>query len=275
MQVDPMASSFDSWSVYSYGMDNPVRYVDPTGMFSVGFNQDDFGGNDKKEDPPAVKYTDLPTVEVRDSYDRNKFTRIDGKLVKNTNLFATAQSLESVGHSSLSQRILGEDGFSGNLAKSYMAYRIQNNEASGTVLAGTLGLPLGLIGGIEALPILTSGYVGASALYFEGSLLATEVAGLASTKALGYMGVASAYLYRNTGGSKQWVRLGGSYSHNLGQKISLSIRWGASPANKGKYLKKIGSPLLRGLNQWFRQQRAFPGGWSWRSADSGHFHLKK
>jgi RHS repeat-associated protein len=47
MQVDPMASSYDSWSTYTYGMDNPVRYVDPTGMFSVGFNQDDFWGPGK------------------------------------------------------------------------------------------------------------------------------------------------------------------------------------------------------------------------------------
>ncbi|MFT4668173.1 MAG: RHS repeat-associated protein [Polaribacter sp.] len=67
MQVDPMASSYDSWSVYTYGMDNPVRYVDPTGMSAVGFNQDDFGGSDKREEPlkPEVTYTDLlPTVEV-------------------------------------------------------------------------------------------------------------------------------------------------------------------------------------------------------------------
>jgi len=32
LSVDPMAEKYPSWSPYSYTLNNPVRYVDPTGM---------------------------------------------------------------------------------------------------------------------------------------------------------------------------------------------------------------------------------------------------
>jgi RHS repeat-associated protein len=80
MQVDPLASSFDSWSTYNYGMDNPVRYVDPTGMFSVGFNQDDWAGEENTSDlEPEVTYTDLlPTVEVVATKVEKRYNDRDG-----------------------------------------------------------------------------------------------------------------------------------------------------------------------------------------------------
>lgn len=76
-----------------------------------------------------------------------------------------------------------------------------------------------------------------------------------------------------TGPTKQWVRLGSSYSHNLASKTSFSIRWGASPGNKGKYLKQIPSDRMRHLNQWLRKQK-LPGN-NWRTKDPGHLHIKK
>jgi hypothetical protein len=45
---------------------------------------------------------------------------------------------------------------------------------------------------------------------------------------------------RDTGPMKQWIRVGPSYSHNLGIQTTSSIRWGASPANKGKYFNQKG-----------------------------------
>ncbi|MEL6636596.1 MAG: RHS repeat-associated core domain-containing protein [Bacteroidota bacterium] len=83
----------------------------------------------------------------------------------------------------------------------------------------------------------------------------------------------SQFLRKAFGPAKQWLRVGPSYSKALGQGISKSIRWGASPAKKGKYIKQIGSPRLQRFNQWLRSKKLPFGGW--RSADPGHFHLKK
>jgi hypothetical protein len=71
-----------------------------------------------------------------------------------------------------------------------------------------------------------------------------------------------------TGGVKQWVRIGSSYSIEGGFK-TVAIRWGAG----GKYWKTIGSEYLQGLNKSLRQMKiSFD---SWRTADPGHFHLWK
>ena len=68
-----------------------------------------------------------------------------------------------------------------------------------------------------------------------------------------------------TGGWKQWVRLGNSYSKS-GDFQTRSLRWGASPY----YTKKIGNPTLRNINQSLRNTK-FPYD-NWRTADPGHIH---
>ncbi|MBA4387843.1 MAG: hypothetical protein C0404_07670 [Verrucomicrobia bacterium] len=70
---------------------------------------------------------------------------------------------------------------------------------------------------------------------------------------------------------KQWIRIGPSYSKTKGEAVEMSIRRGASPAGKGKYLAQIGNQTLRQFNQWLRGLR-IPGT-SWRVRDGGHFHL--
>jgi len=70
-----------------------------------------------------------------------------------------------------------------------------------------------------------------------------------------------------TGGRKQWVRLGSSYSKS-GKFQTKSLRWGASPY----YTKKIGNPTLRNINQNLRNTK-FPYD-NWRTADPGHIHYK-
>ena len=70
-----------------------------------------------------------------------------------------------------------------------------------------------------------------------------------------------------TGGWKQWVRLGNSYSKS-GDFQTKSLRWGASPY----YTKKIGNPTLRNINQNLRNTK-FPYD-NWRTADPGHIHYK-
>jgi hypothetical protein len=91
---------------------------------------------------------------------------------------------------------------------------------------------------------------------------------------LGSAGVGSALngLKTAMGPLRQWIRFGPSYSANLGQTISLSLRWGASPAKGGKYVQQIPNPALQRFNQWLRA-RKFPGE-SWRTQDPGHLHIK-
>ncbi len=92
-----------------------------------------------------------------------------------------------------------------------------------------------------------------------------------ATGALAFEGLGA--LKFATGPSSQWLRVGPSYSKSLGTDIALSIRWGASPARRGFYLKQIGSPTLLDINQYLRSKRIPFGGW--RFADPGHLHLKK
>ncbi|MCL1666558.1 hypothetical protein M2T82_00630 [Elizabethkingia ursingii] len=107
------------------------------------------------------------------------------------------------------------------------------------------------------------------------------------------LGIAGKYLYRNrglisegvfraysvipkgiqnfnksTGGIKQWIRTGRSYSIEGGFK-TYSTRWGAG----GNYWKKIGNPTLQNWNKAFRKTK-LPGN-NWRVKDPGHFHWKK
>lgn len=89
----------------------------------------------------------------------------------------------------------------------------------------------------------------------------------------------SAYVYATThigpwvagatGGLYQWLRFGPSYSRELQQPMSYSIRWGASP----RFAYRIGNDWLRSLNQWVRQLKIPID--SWRTNDPGHLHLKK
>ena len=75
--------------------------------------------------------------------------------------------------------------------------------------------------------------------------------------------------FEKTGGMKQWLRLGKSYSIKGSHQVSKSLRWGASP----KHANKIGNSFLRRVNQWLRNKK-LPGK-SWRVRDPGHFHIKK
>jgi uncharacterized protein RhaS with RHS repeats len=97
-----------------------------------------------------------------------------------------------------------------------------------------------------------------------------EVSGTAYGAVLGGVGAAKT-AGAVFGPMKQWVRIGPSYSRELGQQVRLSLRWGASPARGGKYLQQIPNETMRSFNQWIRQQK-LPGG-NWRIADPGHFHL--
>lgn len=40
LQMDPMADSYYPWSPYAWAMNNPIKYMDPTGMFSTHTDED-------------------------------------------------------------------------------------------------------------------------------------------------------------------------------------------------------------------------------------------
>ncbi len=71
-----------------------------------------------------------------------------------------------------------------------------------------------------------------------------------------------------TGGLKQWVRFGRSFSKSGGFETK-GIRWGAG----GKYYEKIGNQKLRELNKSLRKKKLPVN--NWRVKDHGHFHLWK
>jgi len=83
----------------------------------------------------------------------------------------------------------------------------------------------------------------------------------------GFFESISTMFKQETGGLKQWVRTGMSYS-KVGGFDTKSIRWGSSP----HYAEKIGNTTLRRINQSLRNKRIpIDNG---RTADAGHFHLK-
>jgi len=70
-----------------------------------------------------------------------------------------------------------------------------------------------------------------------------------------------------TGGSKQWIHIGKSYSKATGLR-TMAIRWGTN----NHFGKRIGSQNLRVLNSHLRNMR-LPVNSSWGALDPEHFHL--
>ena len=94
--------------------------------------------------------------------------------------------------------------------------------------------------------------------YVGGKVLGS-VLGNVSNKVISFIG-------KYTGGTKQWIRTGSSYSVKGGFK-TYSTRWRAG----GNYWKKIGNPTLQNWNKSLRNTK-IPGN-SWRVQDKRSFSL--
>jgi hypothetical protein len=116
-----------------------------------------------------------------------------------------------------------------------------------------------------------TGNYGYSVLGGLASLWTPDTA-ISTVATLGSFGGGAA-ISKAAGPLKQWVRIGPSYSRAGGFPVAMSIRWGASPARGGAYLRQIPSETMREFNQWLRSKSLPFGGW--RSADPGYFHLGK
>jgi RHS repeat-associated protein len=59
LSVDPMADDYPRWSPYAYSMDNPLKYIDPTGMAPI-----DIDILDKNDNKVAILETDQYEGEI-------------------------------------------------------------------------------------------------------------------------------------------------------------------------------------------------------------------
>ena len=123
-QVDPMADSYYPWSPYAWVMNNPMKFIDPTGMFADYFdNRGEFIGDDGVDDGEIrvlnSSQNDLPT---------NLFES-DGKTISKSVGTSNSQLLDKVGFrgnesalENIVNHYLGELGFDQNAKVNYDSY---------------------------------------------------------------------------------------------------------------------------------------------------------
>jgi RHS repeat-associated protein len=259
---DPHAENYYSWSPYHYAANNPLLITDPTGM---DWYRNEDGTAYIWREGSAQTYTH--TIGEGDNAISMTMSRVGETYVQmlsdGTKMVWNQQNLESMTEpQSFEQGTMSfmENWSSSNNFFASLGYNILNDA-------------------YVAIQPLTFGLIGETTNEFTGGIAHTNLDGTTNYKGINSATSTAALLFGGsaassstkaaTGGIKQWIRIGSSYSHNLGSKTALSIRWGASP----KYANKIGNTILRDLNQSIRQSK-LPGD-SWRVKDAGHLHIMK
>jgi len=104
--VDPLAEKYYSWSPYAYVANNPLKYIDPTGMYFWIYYKDDDGKEQKYNFDPNVEYTGNNSF-IKSVYEGYNYLKEQGV---NMELFDTF-----IGNEKVSIDIkLGDPKFSGN-----------------------------------------------------------------------------------------------------------------------------------------------------------------
>jgi RHS repeat-associated protein len=306
LSVDPLTNDYPSWSPYPFAMNRPVDGIDldgeewkpyyssndkekknPIGYNWVGY--DDFGtppagtvanatldkgryfyfySSDQKnmsgkleiysKDKKPVPYPQGPDNSTLFNYtfyfnqhygsDKNALTRtkVTGDIwnVEYWTSFLSGQERSKVNY--YAQNEIVEDKlkiWSINIEDLFYSFRKDHG----------LGVPATAITSIypETIFIPVFPEIKGASLIYKGESLFARTENL---------------LVRQTGGWKQWFRVGPSYSIQ-GQFKTFGLRWGASP----KYAPRIGNTFLRGVNQNLRNLKIPLN--SWRTADPGHLHF--
>jgi len=234
--LDPLAGEAVAWTPFRYGFNNPIRFIDSDGLFET--------------EAAAKKYAKGNGIKLK----HNFFQFLVKGRAKN-NIVENSDGTFSIDNGKDNTSISNLGGDLGIMTASLIKpHDVIFKETEGNIVFGqttteTLrdgsemdstpqggSIPVGGGGGLKLLPKLKKAF----------------------------------------GPLKNWVRgPKGSYSKALGKKTQKSISWGASPAKNGKYLKRIGSPTLRKLNQWLRGKKLPPGKKSWRTKDPGYLNLDK
>ena len=305
LSLDPLAADYLSWSAYSYVMGNPVMIIDPTGAAAedtgpIAFNYTASTTTVTYYVGASSKFNQLD--EHTKNFLMQKWQMMDDDIIYKRLLgeaiyqgsdaydqwigdpdfwTSNAQSNWNAGWNNWDKRGAGNGMM--NIAATGIGTALVAG-AGGSIFEGVLGTGAGQLS-------ITTGY---SSMVGTGNLLHYTVSSAASTE-LGYLSsfwvgrqlITGASLYTGmslwsmrTGGPsqvygfahhrKQWFRFNTTYSQSGGYP-TVGLKWGASPHfNKMTYSDY---PNLMFLNSAFRNTK-LPGS-GWRTADPGHFHLKK
>ena len=171
---------------------------------------------------------------------------------------------------------LGGGKFANGAATGAFAYAYGNIEGFGSANATSRGTPESGRGILDEYPnLIADNSGGPPTIYDKIEYSGALDLGLEGVYPEAYLlgGAAASSAIKAVGPLKQWIRVGPSYSRAAGQNISLSVRWGASPAGGGRYIRQIPSSIAQRFNQWLRGKK-LPGN-SWRTRDPGHLHIRK
>jgi RHS repeat-associated protein len=267
--IDILASVYANQTPYAYAANNPISFIDFMGM------------GPQKEDP-NYKPGDDPTLHT-------------GITVTAQKSNASSSWKDFIGQWSNDDFQAFRKGPASNITRSNMLGRLQSynygrstmgmeldedaiNEFNNTDYTASEDEAMSLLKEMWAVENSISGmnYLSIKAETVATTQEAVPVLAKATfavvTSWAGTKITAEHLMLKQWGPRANWIRMDKTFSKS-GNFNTYGIKWGASMANKGKYLKQIPSPALKIVNQQVRNFK-LPGN-GWRTADPGHFHFWK
>jgi len=91
MCIDPMAEKYESWSVYQYVRNNPLKFIDPNGMYIDDYGVDNKGNVtllEKTNDDYDVLYSVDSKGNKKDTDGKEGISESDGQKAKDKSLLS-------------------------------------------------------------------------------------------------------------------------------------------------------------------------------------------